>query len=77
MSCPDWLIARPDPALQILEGQYDNRPKPERPFTAQELADAKRVRANAMGCPHNPLCADYTTCVHTIIRKWRGEAVAS
>lgn len=47
----------------------------ERPFTAQELADAKRVRANWRGgCEHEPRCPDYQACLSAIIRKWRAEA---
>jgi hypothetical protein len=73
----DWLTKSEDNVLQVVEGNYDN-PKPyERPFTAQEISDARRVRANAMGCVHDTPCADHTTCIAVIIRKWRAEAVAS
>ena len=42
------------------------------PFTAQEIAEAKRVKANMPGrCPHEPTCANYQACLGTIIRTWR------
>lgn len=73
----DWLVSSPDSAVKVLEGRYDDRPKRERPFTAKELEDAKRIRANALGCPHGRTCGTVEECLAKIIRKWRGEAVAS
>lgn len=73
----DWLIASADPALKVLEGQFDDRAGFgfERPFTTQELADAKRIRANWFsGCQHDPRCGTYEACLGTIIRTWRAGA---
>lgn len=72
-----WLIGSPDVAVKVLEGNYADREKPERPFTAQELRDAERVRANWLGCQHEPRCDSHQACLATIIRQWRiqrGEA---
>lgn len=70
----DWVIGSPDVAVKVLEGKYDDRAKPERPFTATEVADAKRVRANWFGvCKHDPACKGSQACIATIIRQWRKE----
>jgi hypothetical protein len=67
----DWLVSSPDVAVKALEGVYDDRAKPERPFTATELADAGRMRIAAGGCMHDPRCAEFQACIATIIREWR------
>lgn len=73
-----WVIGSPDVAVKVLEGKYDNRPGRERPFTATELAEAKRILTHAWGsCRHEPRCATSSVCVGHIIRQWRrdrGEA---
>lgn len=75
----DWVMGSPDVAVKVLEGKYDDRRRQERPFTASELADAKRVRANWSGqCRHDPVCDNGQQCIAAIIRQWRkdrGEAV--
>ena len=73
-----WVIGSPDVAVKVLEGKYDNRPRRERPFTARELEDAKRVRAQWLrGCQHDPECESYNDCLATIIRRWRQAATTS
>jgi hypothetical protein len=74
----DWVVGSPDVAVKVLEGHYDDRRKTprsgERPFTTQELADAKRVRANWFGqCRHEPACESANACLAAIIRQWRRE----
>lgn len=73
-----WVIGSPDVAVKVLEGKYDNRAGRERPFTATELAEAKRILTHAWGsCRHEPRCATSSVCVGHIIRQWRrdrGEA---
>lgn len=74
----DWVIGCPDVAVKVLEGKYDDRASaartPDRPFTANELADARRVRANWSGhCRHEPPCENARACEAAIIRQWRRE----
>lgn len=72
----DWLIAGPDPALKVLEGQYDDHERAERPPTQKEL-DTARQMLRAWGfCRHDPQCDDGPTCVARIVRRLRGEAAA-
>jgi len=72
-----WVISSPDVAVKVLEGKYDDRAGRERPFTATELADAKRIRNAVGGCQHDPRCDNWNACLANIIRQWRrdrGEA---
>lgn len=73
----DWVIGSVDVAVKVLEGNYCNRPGRERPFTAREIEDARRLRDKAWGgCRHDPRCANQEICISTIIRQWRAEAAS-
>lgn len=73
-----WIIGSADVAVKVLEGKYDTRIGRERPFTATELADAKRVITHMWGgCRHDPACGNSQACAAAIIRQRRrdrGEA---
>jgi hypothetical protein len=68
-----WIIGSADVAVKVLEGKYDTRVGRERPFTATELADARRVRDVWMGCSHDPRCASFNACLAAIVRQARRE----
>lgn len=53
-----WLIKTPEPALQVMEGKYDDH------FSEAELGEASRrlFSATGGGCPHTPTCADRRYC---------------
>lgn len=55
----DWLISGPDPAVKVLEGQYDDH------FSDAELRAAghERFRATCGRCIHTPPCAYTEDCV--------------
>jgi hypothetical protein len=46
-------------------------PLPDKPFTKDELRDAKQTRRSLGRCPHNGMCESYTDCLHQIIREGR------
>ena len=83
---PDWRKESgryvPYPATWLNRGQWTDEvtvdvppeDRPVRPFTSQERADARKVRAGWFGrCQHEPTCADGGACEARIIREWRAK----
>jgi len=63
----DWLIATPDAAVKVLEGQYDDH------VTDSEIRAAAQHLGRTSGgrCPHDPACPDRETCYRTFALQLR------
>lgn len=69
----------PYPATWLNRGQWTDSVMPalEAPFSAAELAHAKKVRSGRFGCQHDPRCQSVEACVEATALEIRLKAKAS
>lgn len=66
----------PYPATWLNRGQWTDSVLPvlEAPFSAAELAHARKIRTNRFGCQHEPRCESFDACVELIALEIRSKA---